>query len=63
MEIVKDVMDTTASKVILGVSGIGLTYLEFIPFWLRALTSVAIIAKICASTYKTLVEAKAIKDK
>jgi|19_taG_2_1085344.scaffolds.fasta_scaffold80148_2 hypothetical protein len=61
MEIIKEVMDTTISKVALGVGGIGVTYLEFIPFWLRAFTSIAIIAKICASTYKTLKEAKAIK--
>lgn len=63
MEIIKDVIDTTASKVALGVGGIGVTYLEFIPFWLRVLMSTAIIAKICASTYKTLVEAQAIKNK
>lgn len=54
MDILKEVLDTSASKVALGIGGIGITYLEFIPWLLRVLISAAIFANICVKTYKEL---------
>ena len=54
MDTVKAIIDSTYDKAILAVCGIGVTYIEFIPWLLRVLISSAIFVNICVKTYKEL---------
>jgi len=54
MDTIKAIVDSTYDKAILAAGGIGITYIEFVPWLLRVLISSAIFANICVKTYKEL---------
>ena len=54
MDTIKAVMDSTLDKIALGAGGIGVTYIEFIPWVLRVLISLVILIGLVFRTYKEI---------
>lgn len=52
MDTVKAIIDSTYSKTVLAAGGIGVTYIEFIPWLLRVFISIAIFFNISLKVYK-----------
>jgi len=55
MDTIKAVIDSTIHKVAIGAGGIGITYIEFIPWVLRVLISFVILIGLIVKTYREII--------
>ena len=56
MDTIKAVLDSTMNKIAIGAGGIGVTYLEFIPWALRVLISFVILIGLSVRTYREIIK-------
>ena len=54
MDTIKAILDSTSDKIIIGASGIGVTYLEFIPWIIRVTISFVILVGLIVKTYREI---------
>ena len=54
MDTIKAIVDSTVDKVLIGASGIGVTYIEFIPWALRVTISFVILVGLIVKTYREI---------
>ena len=55
MDTIKTVIDSTIDKIAIGAGGIGVTYIEFIPWVLRVLISFVILIGLVVKTYREII--------
>lgn len=56
MDTLKAIADSTINKIAIGVGGIGVTYIEFIPWALRVLISFVVLIGLSVKTYREIVK-------
>jgi hypothetical protein len=56
MDTVKTIVDSTIDKIAIGAGGIGVTYIEFIPWALRVLISFVVLTGLVVRTYREIMK-------
>lgn len=56
MDTVKTIVDSTIDKIAIGAGGIGVTYVEFIPWALRVLISFVVLTGLVVRTYREIMK-------
>ena len=56
MVTLKAIADSTINKIAIGAGGIGVTYIEFIPWALRVLISFVVLIGLSVKTYREIVK-------
>jgi hypothetical protein len=56
MDTVKAIVDSTIDKIAIGAGGIGVTYVEFIPWALRVLISFVVLTGLVVRTYREIMK-------